>query len=158
MSEFLQNNLVWIIVLAIAIFMIVNICWECSRPVREGFQDQTSQQQIDNLQKQVSELQTTAGLALGIPYTASSIALLVKYLIATDVLPKNFPTKPSDIVTTIATKANQNNKNLQTPKQLSDELQKYYLGFQDMFYNNLSKTLDEEVAALKPKSRMGGLF
>jgi hypothetical protein len=54
-------------------------------------------------------------LALGIPYTAVSVALLIKYLIATDVLPKNFPTKPSDIVTTIATNANQNNKNPQTP-------------------------------------------
>jgi len=158
MSEFLQNNLVWIIVLAIAVFMVINICWECSRSVREGFQDQSVQQQIDNLQKQVSELQTTAGLALGIPYTAVSVALLIKYLIATDVLPKNFPTKPSDIVTTIATKANQNNKNPQTPKQISEELQQYYLGFQDMFYNDLSKTLDEEVASLKPKSRMGGLF
>ena len=150
----LKDNLIWIIVLAIAIFMVVNICWECSRPVREGFQDQSIQDQINTINKNLSDLETNQMYSMGSLYTTVSNALLVKYLIATDVLPKNFPTKPSDLITTLYTKANQNSKNPVSTKQIAEEVNKLGLVFQDSIYANVSKVLDDEVTALKPKSRL----
>jgi hypothetical protein len=147
----LKDNLIWIIILAIAIFMVVNICWECSRPIREGFQDQSIQNQIDSINKDISDIKFNQLYFMGSPYSTASIALLIRYLIATDVLPKNFPTKPSDIITTLYSKANPNLK----PQDIVNNLKPMDLSLQDSIYVGLSKVLDDEVIALKPKSRLG---
>lgn len=147
MSNFLQDNYIYIIGLLIAIFLIVNVCWECSRKVQENFQDSSIQTQIDEINKNLSHLTM---ISAGSPYSTASVALLVRYLIATGVLPNNFPVKPSEIINTLYTKANPN----LNPKQIAEQLEPLGLQLQDSLYTKVSNVLDNEVSSLKPKSRL----